>query len=78
MLLAVVSNLLLVFNSNICMDSAASRDIKLQNLSNLAFDLSRSLKVKSNGAVRLPICDFLLVCNSKYISISYRLTVIAS
>ncbi len=36
----------------------------LQNLSDLDFDLSRSLKVKCNGAVGLPICDFLLAFNS--------------
>ena len=30
-------------------------------MSDLKFDLSRSLKVKSNGAVGVPIYDFLLV-----------------
>ncbi len=44
----------------------------------LEFDLSRSLKVKSNGAVGLPINDFLLVSNSNYMSNSHRLGVIAS
>ncbi len=36
-----------------------------QNLSNLDFDLSRSLKIKSNGAGGLPIYTFLLMfsCN---------------
>ncbi len=30
-------------------------------MGDLEFDLSRSLKVKSNGSVGLPIYDFLLV-----------------
>ena len=32
-------------------------------MSDLEFDLSRSLKVKFNGAIGLPIYDFLLVSN---------------
>ncbi len=44
---------------------------KLQIKSDLEFDLSRSLKVKSNGAFRRPIYDFLLVSNSNYLS-SFR------
>ncbi len=47
----------------------------LQNLGDLEFDLSRSLKVKSNGAVGLSIYDFLLVSNSNYMSKSRRLGV---
>ena len=35
----------------------------------LEFDLSRSLKVEDNGAIRKPTYDFLLVNNSKYIPI---------
>ncbi len=35
-----------------------------QNLSDIDFDLSRSLKVKSNGVIRLTIYSFLLVCNN--------------
>ncbi len=42
------------------------------------FDLSRSLKVKSNGVVGLPIYDFLLASNSNYMSNSHRLGVIAT
>ncbi len=42
------------------------------------FDLSRSLKIKSNGAVGLPIYDFLLVSNSNHMSISRRLRDITS
>ena len=41
------------------------RDIRLQNTDDLEFDLSRSLKVKSNGAAGLPIYDFLLVSDSR-------------
>ncbi len=47
-------------------------------MGDLEFDLSRSLKVKSNGAVRFPIYDFLLVSNSNYMSNSHRLGVIAT
>ncbi len=47
-------------------------------MSDLEFDLSRSLKVKSNGAGRLPKYDFLLVSNSDYMSNSNRLGVIAT
>ncbi len=54
---------------------APLRDIRLQNLGDLEFDLSRSIKVKSKGAVRLSIYDFLLVSNSNYMSNSHRLGV---
>ena len=37
-----------------------------------------SLKVKSNGAIRLPIYDFLLVSNSNYMTNSHHLGVIAT
>ena len=47
-------------------------------MNDLEFDLSESLKVKSNGAVGLPIYDFLLVSNSNHMSISHRLGVIAT
>ncbi len=47
-------------------------------MGDLEFDLSRSLKVKSNGAIRLPIYDFPLVSNSNYMSNSHRLEVIAT
>ncbi len=43
------------------------------NLDDLDFDLARSLKVKSNCAVGLTICDFLLRYKSNYMSISHRL-----
>ena len=49
--------LLLMLYSDNWSNSASLRDIRLQNLSDPEFDLSRSLKVKSNGAVGLPIYD---------------------
>ncbi len=49
-----------------------------QNLIDLDFSLSISLKVKSHGAVGLPIYDFLLVSNSNHISISHNLAVTAA
>ena len=55
---------LLMVNSNIVPNLVSLRDIRLQNLGFLEFDISRSLKVKSNGAVGLPICGFLLMINS--------------
>ena len=66
---------LLMFNSNIGPNMAPLRDISLQNMSDLEFNLSRSLKVKCNGAVRLSIFDFLLLSNSNYMSNSHRLAV---
>ncbi len=41
-------------------NSAHSQDIRLQNLSDLEFDLSWSLKVKGDGDIGLPIYGFLL------------------
>ncbi len=46
---------LLMVNGNIWSNTALLRDISLQNMSDLKFDLSRSLKVQSNGAVGFPI-----------------------
>ncbi len=54
----------LVFNSNICPNSAALRDISLWNLSDLDIDLSRSLKVKCDSVIGLPIYGFLFMFNS--------------
>ncbi len=67
-----------MFNSNIGPNLAPLRDISLQNLGDLDFDLSRSLKVRSNGAVGLPIYDFLLMSNSNYVSNWHRLGVRAT
>ena len=48
---------LLMFNSNIWPNMAPLQDIRLQNLSDLEFDLRRSFKVRSNGAVGLTTYD---------------------
>ena len=48
------------------------------NMHDLAFDMSRSLKVEVHGAIRKPTYDFLLVNNSKYISICSILEDIAT
>ncbi len=55
----------LIFNSNIWPNSAPVQDIRLLNVGDLVCDLSKSLKVKSNGAVELPIYGFLLMFNGK-------------
>ena len=49
-------------NSNIGPNSAPLRDIRLWNLSDL--DLSKSLKVKSDGVIGLAIYAFLFMVNS--------------
>ena len=67
-----------MFNSNIGPNTALLQDISLQNMSDLDFDPSRSLKIKSNDAVGLPIYDFLFVSDSSYMPISGRLGVIAT
>ncbi len=69
---------LLMVNSNIWPNTGLLRDISLENMSDLEFDLSRSLKVKSNGAGGLPVYDFLLAPNSNYGSNLHRLGVIAT
>ncbi len=56
-------DLFTMFNSNIYHNAALLRDIKLQNLSDFDFDLSRSLKAKCDGLIRLPIDNFLLMFN---------------
>ncbi len=43
---------------------APLQDIRLQKLSDLEFDLSRSLKVKCDSVIGLPIYAFLLMFNS--------------
>ncbi len=43
---------------------ALLQDIVLQNLSYLDFNLSRSLRVKCDSAIGLPIYTFLLMSNS--------------
>ncbi len=45
--------------------SVPYRSPTTQNVSDLDFDLSRSFKVKSNGATKLPVYDdFLFIFNS--------------
>ena len=41
-----------------------SQDIRLRNLSDLDFDLSRSIKVKCDTVIELPVYIFLLMRNS--------------
>ncbi len=53
-----------MLNSDKGPNKASLRDIRLQNLGNLAFDLSRSPKVKSEGVIGLPIYGILLMFNS--------------
>ncbi len=50
-----------MFNSNVWPNSASLQYTKLRNLSDLNFDLSRSLKVKCDGIIGLPIYSFLLI-----------------
>ncbi len=52
-----------MFNSNIWPNSAPLQDIRLWNLSDFEFDLSRSLKVKCDSVIWLPIYAFLLMFN---------------
>ncbi len=47
-------------------NSAVWQELTLQNPNDLDFDLSRSLKVKYDGATALPIYDFLLVFYEGY------------
>ena len=44
-------------------------DIATQNMQDLEFDISRSLKVKFDGAIGKPTYDFLLENNSNYMPI---------
>ncbi len=54
-----------MFNGNIWPKSAPLRDIMLQTMSNLDFNLSGSLKVKCDNVVGLPIYTFPSKSNSK-------------
>ncbi len=63
----------LTINSSIGPNQAPLQDIRLPNPIDLEFDHSRTLKVKSNGAVGLPIYGFLLMSNSNHMCISHRL-----
>ncbi len=52
-----------MFNSNLWPNSAPSQIIRPRNLSDLELDLTRSLKVKCDSAIGLPIYAFLLMFN---------------
>ncbi len=51
---------LLMCNSYKWPQSVPLRDIRLRNLSDPDFDLSRSLKIKYDGAIRLPIYGLIV------------------
>ncbi len=71
---------LLMFNSNIRPNSAPLRDItciRLQNLGDLEFDLSRSLKVICDSVIGLPICFPIDIYNN-HMSNSHHLALIAT
>ena len=53
-----------MFNGNRRPNSAPLQDIRLRNLSDLEFDLSRSLKVICDDVIGLLIYAFLLMFNS--------------
>ena len=80
------SNVMVVLDSPIydflliiCPNSAPLQDTKLWNLSDLDFDLSRSLNVKCDHGIGLSIYGFLLIhIYSNYMFISHRLAVIAT
>ncbi len=69
---------LLMLSSNILPNLAPLREIRLHNLGDLDFDLSRSLKVKSSGVIGPPIYDILLVSNSNHMPTSHRLGVMVT
>ena len=48
-------------NSNIWPNSAPLRNVRLQSLSDLEFDRSRSLEVKCHDVIGLVIHGFLLI-----------------
>ncbi len=55
---------LLMFYSNLWPNSAPSQNIRPRNLSDLEFYLLRSLKVRCDSVIRLPISAFLSMFNS--------------
>ncbi len=48
----------------LCPDSAPLRDIMLQNMRDLDFDISRSPRVKCDSAIGIPVYCFLVVSNN--------------
>ncbi len=53
-----------MFDSNIGPNSAPLRDIRLRNLSDLEFDLSKSFKVGCDVVIGLPTYGFPLMVNN--------------
>ncbi len=54
----------MMVNSNIGPNETPLGDKRLWNPNNLDFDISRLLKVKSDGVIGFPIYGFLLMVNS--------------
>ena len=65
-------------NSNIWRNIVPLRDTAPQNVSDLEFDLSKSIKAKCDGGIGLPIYDFWVVFNSNNMSISHCLAVLTA
>ncbi len=66
-----VCGFLFIFNSNIGLNWAPLRDIRLRNLNDLASDLSMTSNIKSDGIIRLTIYDFLLLYNSIWYNLAH-------
>ncbi len=66
-----------MFNSNIGPNSAPLQDIGLQNLSELEFDPSRSLKFECDGVIGFSIYDFLYIYSNR-MSVTHCLAVMAT
>ena len=63
----------LLVTSNNCMPTPSTWDIAIQNMQELEFDLTRSLKVKSDGAIKKSTYDFLSENISQYMPICSNL-----
>ncbi len=74
--LVPIYGFLLLVNNSIWLNSAPLWDMRLQNVTDLDFDLSRSRKVKSNGAVGTPDIWLLISVVISHMSIFRHLTVI--
>ena len=66
-----IYELLLANNSKYMPICSILQDIATQNMHDLEFDPSRSLKVKVDGAIRKPTYDFRLVNNYNYVLICF-------
>ncbi len=65
-------------NNNIWPNSVSFQATRLQSLSVFEYDLLRSLNVKSNGVIGLPIYGFLFMYNCNHMSIPHRLAIVAA